>query len=160
MSVEREAGAVAAFHLKLPPFRPSDLNLWFAQVEAQFSTRGITSQKTKYEYVVASPSPEFATSLGSHPSNPRHDTIRYAPTPAHHPHRSPRTTTPPAVAQLNRAGRPETYPTPPSNAATVRRRDCRCRWEITRRVIPATSPRQRPDGVSLLRRHENTRSTH
>ena len=50
---------VGAVAIKLPPFWPADPIIWFAQAEAQFLTRGIKCEDTKFAHIIASLQPEF-----------------------------------------------------------------------------------------------------
>lgn len=44
--------AVERVSIRIPPFWPNDPEVWFLQIETQFSIGGISSDETKYNYVV------------------------------------------------------------------------------------------------------------
>ena len=57
--VERIAKAVKDLNvnsasLKMPEFWPSNPEVWFARIEAQFNTKSITGDRTKFDYLVSS----------------------------------------------------------------------------------------------------------
>ena len=57
------AGQVEAYAIRIFPFWPTDPQVWFVQVEAQFAERGITAQYTMYHHIVGSLFLEIATEI-------------------------------------------------------------------------------------------------
>lgn len=55
--------AVSRIAVRVPPFWPHDPELWFAQLEGQFLVNNITSDSTKYGYVVGSLEARYAAEV-------------------------------------------------------------------------------------------------
>ncbi|QQP34595.1 Uncharacterized protein FKW44_022536 [Caligus rogercresseyi] len=53
--------AASAVALKLPTFWPSKPAVWFSQIEAQFTLKGITQDVTKHAHLITSLSDDVAT---------------------------------------------------------------------------------------------------
>ena len=79
MPTDNEANAVS---LKLPDFWKKSPEVWFARVEAQFSTKQITSDQTKYDYIVSILDIDTADEMQSiliHPPNDdKYNTLKNA----------------------------------------------------------------------------------
>ena len=63
MALRAETASIGVVNLKTLPFWPIYPQVRFAQVETQFTTRGITQQRTKYDHIVASLEPDYATEI-------------------------------------------------------------------------------------------------
>ncbi|XP_059060189.1 uncharacterized protein LOC131853339 [Achroia grisella] len=49
----RDGAEVYKVSVRVPPFWPEEPEIWFAQVEGQFSISGITNDATKFNYVIS-----------------------------------------------------------------------------------------------------------
>ncbi|PIK61894.1 hypothetical protein BSL78_01225 [Apostichopus japonicus] len=75
-----QESSITAINLRLPPFYPNDPAMWFGQVESLFVTSRITSQDTKFAFVISSLQPEVAQEVRDILLNPpptnRYDTLK------------------------------------------------------------------------------------
>ncbi|XP_022827198.1 uncharacterized protein LOC111356944 [Spodoptera litura] len=66
--------------VRTPPFNPSDPELWFAQIEGQFILSNISTDATKFYFVLAQLEPQHAAEIRdlvvSPPASAKYDTIK------------------------------------------------------------------------------------
>ncbi|QQP39889.1 Uncharacterized protein FKW44_013744 [Caligus rogercresseyi] len=74
------AMAASAVALKLPTFWPSKPAVWFSQIEAQFTLKGITQDVTKHAHLITSLSDDVATRVSdlliSPPETGRYEALK------------------------------------------------------------------------------------
>ncbi|KAG0440760.1 hypothetical protein HPB47_016187, partial [Ixodes persulcatus] len=56
-------GQLSALQLRLPPFWTADPQIWFAQVESQFTTWRITSQVQRFHHIIVALPPDIAAEI-------------------------------------------------------------------------------------------------
>lgn len=71
---------VSRVGIRVPPFFPANPQLWFAQLEAQFHLNGITTDNTKYWYVMSGLDARYAEEVMDIITNPpaegKYDTLK------------------------------------------------------------------------------------
>ncbi|KAG0433108.1 hypothetical protein HPB47_020227 [Ixodes persulcatus] len=71
---------LSAVHFRLPPFWTADPQIWFAQVESQFTTSRITFQVQRFHHVIAALSLEIAAEIRDQvltpPATSPYDTLK------------------------------------------------------------------------------------
>ena len=76
------AAQLAPVSVKLPEFWNNDPDIWFAQVQSQFNLKGITSDGTKFDHVVASLDSKSASEVRSillhPPATEKFETLKQA----------------------------------------------------------------------------------
>ena len=122
VSIEEQQATSARVSAVSVKLQPADPHLWFAQVEAQFAIKGVSAQKTKFDYVVSSLSPEFATEVCNlliHlPNDDPYDALKLNPVDQAHCHHRPAKAT--TTSQYQRVGRPKTHAITLSDPTTGR----------------------------------------
>lgn len=72
--------SVSTVTVKILPFCPANPEVWFAQVEAQFTIHCITNQRATFDHVVTALAPEVTTKirdlLNQPPAEAPYDNLR------------------------------------------------------------------------------------